>query len=138
MAIGDDAVNAGMPLVPDTGEAGRIRWGAQEINRTRDFIAQTREWVGTTKTRRQRHLGIYRGTGPPWNHSEAVNEGDLYFRPMIGSDTNRLVVYTLWGDQWYLTSLGVVNTSTANDELTTQLMGELHDYQESHTSAKQS
>lgn len=39
MPIGDDAAAAGYPLVPDTGEAGRVRWGAQEINRTRDFVA---------------------------------------------------------------------------------------------------
>lgn len=128
MAIGDDAVDAGMPLVPDSGEAGRIRWGAQEINRTRDFIAQTREWVGTSKTRRQRNNGIYRGTGPPWNHSEAVHEGDIYFRPMIGSGTNRLVVYTLWGDTWYLTSLGTLDVA-GSDELTEELMGELRDHE---------
>lgn len=40
MPIGDDALAAGFPIVPDTGEEGRVRWGAREINRTRDFIAQ--------------------------------------------------------------------------------------------------
>jgi hypothetical protein len=39
MTIGDDALAAGYPLVPDTGEEGRVRWGAREINRTRDFVA---------------------------------------------------------------------------------------------------
>lgn len=40
MAIGDDALDAGFALVPETGEAGRVRYGAREINRTRDYIAQ--------------------------------------------------------------------------------------------------
>jgi hypothetical protein len=40
MAIGDDAIAAGYPTVPDTGEEGRVRWGARELNRTRDFVAQ--------------------------------------------------------------------------------------------------
>jgi hypothetical protein len=39
MPIGDDALAAGYPLVPETGEDGRLRWGAREINRTRDFVA---------------------------------------------------------------------------------------------------
>jgi len=39
MPIGDDALAAGYPLVPETGEEGRVRWGAREINRTRDFVA---------------------------------------------------------------------------------------------------
>lgn len=39
MPVGDDALAEGYPLVPDTGEAGRVRWGALEINRTRDFVA---------------------------------------------------------------------------------------------------
>lgn len=40
MAIGDAAISAGYPLVPDSGEGGKVKWGAREINRTRDFIAQ--------------------------------------------------------------------------------------------------
>lgn len=40
MALGDDAKAAGYPLVPGSGEEGRIKYGAREINRTRDFIAQ--------------------------------------------------------------------------------------------------
>ena len=40
MAIGDEAAAAGYPLVPNTGEEGRVRYGAREINRTRDFLAQ--------------------------------------------------------------------------------------------------
>jgi hypothetical protein len=43
MAIGDDAAAEGMDLVPSTGAAGspgKVRQGYQEINRTRDYIAQ--------------------------------------------------------------------------------------------------
>lgn len=40
MAIGDEAKARGMDLVPDTGENGRVRWGAREINRTRDYVGQ--------------------------------------------------------------------------------------------------
>ena len=39
MAVGDAAAAAGFPLVPDTGEEGKVKWGAREINRTRDLVA---------------------------------------------------------------------------------------------------
>ena len=39
MAVGDDAVAAGMQKVPDSGEEGKVAYGAREINRTRDYIA---------------------------------------------------------------------------------------------------
>ena len=39
MAVGDDAISVGYQLVPNTGEDGRVRWGAREINRTRDYVA---------------------------------------------------------------------------------------------------
>ena len=45
MAVGDDAAAAGYPLVPNTGEEGKVRWGAREINRTRDFVAQVKNTV---------------------------------------------------------------------------------------------
>lgn len=47
MAIGDDAVQGGLPIVPDSGEDGKIRYGAREINRTRDFVARKSKY-GTT------------------------------------------------------------------------------------------
>ena len=62
MAIGDDAVAAGMQKVPDSGEAGKVAYGAREINRTRDYIAN--------KTRY--------GTDMPPN--TLGNNGDIYFR----------------------------------------------------------
>lgn len=45
MAVGDEATDAGYPLVPNVGEEGKIRWGAREINRTRDFIAQVKNLI---------------------------------------------------------------------------------------------
>lgn len=40
MAIGDDAAAAGFSLVPDTGEDGKVKYGAREINVTRDYVAR--------------------------------------------------------------------------------------------------
>jgi hypothetical protein len=45
MAVGDDAASAGYALVPDTGEEGLVRYGAREINRTRDFIALVKAMI---------------------------------------------------------------------------------------------
>lgn len=42
MAIGDEAAAQGYPLVPNTGEEGKVKYGAREINRTRDMVAGLR------------------------------------------------------------------------------------------------
>lgn len=91
MAIGDSARAAGYQVVPDTGENGRVRWGAREINRTRDYIAQVKNsipslpstWAisrgGTGATSRaaaRNNLWIRSGTSAP---SGGAN-GDIYFR----------------------------------------------------------
>lgn len=47
MAIGDDAKATGFEVVPDSGEDGKVKYGAREINRTRDMIAR-RSKSGTT------------------------------------------------------------------------------------------
>lgn len=39
MAVGDSAASVGFPLVPDTGEDGKVKYGSREINRTRDMVA---------------------------------------------------------------------------------------------------
>lgn len=39
MAIGDAASAAGYLTVPSDGMDGKVRFGAREINRTRDYIA---------------------------------------------------------------------------------------------------
>lgn len=90
MAVGDEAVAAGMAFVPDTGPdpAAMVRWGAREINRTRDYIAQTRAMIdavwsiakggtgGTTKKTAREGIGISSGTGLP----SGGEPGDIYFR----------------------------------------------------------
>jgi len=76
MAIGDDATTAGYPLVPDTGEDGKVKWGAREFNRTRDFIAQVKaaQPVGTAAY--QAAAGITKGTADPSGGAD----GDIYLK----------------------------------------------------------
>lgn len=76
MAIGDNATSAGFPLVPDSGEEGRVRWGARELNRTRDFIAQVRALIPVGKPGYRAAAGISSGTGDP----VGGNDGDIYFK----------------------------------------------------------
>jgi len=76
MAIGDDATAAGLPVVPDTGEEGRVRWGAREVNRTRDHVAQTRAGIPVGKAAYRTASGISSGTGDP----TGGNDGDIYFK----------------------------------------------------------
>lgn len=76
MAIGDDAAAAGLPLVPETGEEGRVRWGAREINRTRDEVAQTKATIPVGKAAFRTSAGITSGTADP---SGGI-DGDIYFK----------------------------------------------------------
>lgn len=76
MAVGDNALAAGMPVVPDSGEEGRVRWGSREINRTRDFIAQVRALIPVGKAGYRTAAGISSGTGEP----TGGNDGDIYFK----------------------------------------------------------
>lgn len=76
MAIGDEATQQGYILVPDTGEDGRVRWGAREINRTRDYIALIKKILPTSKAAYRTASGISSGTGNP---SGGAN-GDIYFK----------------------------------------------------------
>lgn len=78
MAIGDDAVAAGFPLVPGTGEEGRVRFGAREINRTRDLVAQVKALVPVGKNPFREASGITSGTVDPSNASGL--DGDIYFK----------------------------------------------------------
>ena len=61
MPIGDDATAAGYALVPDTGEEGRVRWGAREINRTRDYLALVKALIPTSKAGYRTASGIKSG-----------------------------------------------------------------------------
>lgn len=77
MAIGDIAVSAGYPVVSDSGgDEARVRWGAREINRTRDFIAQVKALIPVGKTAYRTASGISSGTASP---SGGV-DGDIYFK----------------------------------------------------------
>jgi len=79
MAIGDQATAAGFPLVPETGEEGRVRWGSREFNRTRDFIATVKALVPTGKAAYRTAAGISSGTASPSGGSD----GDIYFKIVI-------------------------------------------------------
>ncbi|UVK58690.1 hypothetical protein SEA_ARGAN_28 [Arthrobacter phage Argan] len=76
MAIGSDARSVGYPTVPDTGEEGRIRWGGREINRTRDFVAQVKKLIPTSRPAWRTTCGITSGTVNPSGGSD----GDIYFK----------------------------------------------------------
>lgn len=76
MAIGDNATAAGFPLVPDTGEEGRLRWGGRELNRTRDFVAQVKALIPVGKAGYRNAAGISSGTAEPIGG----NDGDVYFK----------------------------------------------------------
>lgn len=76
MAVGADAKKAGYPLVPDTGEEGKVKWGAREINRTRDMIALVKALIPANKPSRRNWAGISTGTRNPSGGSD----GDIYFK----------------------------------------------------------
>lgn len=76
MAVGDEAIDAGYPVVPDTGEEGRVRWGGREINRTRDFVARVWAAIPVGKAGFRSASGISSGTADP----TGGNDGDIYFK----------------------------------------------------------
>lgn len=76
MAVGDQATAAGYPLVPETGEEGRVRYGAEEINRTRDFVAGVKALVPVGKAGFRTAGGISSGTADPVDGVD----GDIYFK----------------------------------------------------------
>lgn len=76
MAVGDEAAAAGFSLVPDSGEEGRVRWGARELNRTRDYVAQTLAKIPIGKGGFRNAAGLTSGTTLP----TGGNDGDIYFK----------------------------------------------------------
>lgn len=89
MAVGDDATAAGYSLVPNTGsEDAKVRYGAREINRTRDFVAQVKLLIlatwpvsrggtgATTKAGARTNLGMTSGTAA----ASGGEPGDIYFQ----------------------------------------------------------
>lgn len=92
MAVGDDAIAAGYPIVPGSGTDGEVKLGAQEINRTRDFNAQvlalilavwpvTRGGTGSSSASGARtNLGFTSGTDPASDAVGGSDDGNIYFR----------------------------------------------------------
>lgn len=80
MAVGDDASAAGYPLVPNTGEEGKVKWGSREINRTRDFIAQVKALIPGSKAAYRTSAGITSGTAAPANANG--DDGDIYLQTL--------------------------------------------------------
>lgn len=76
MAVGDNAQAAGFPIVPDTGEEGRLRWGGREINRTRDLLALVKALIPVGKANWRLAGGISSGTDDP----AGGTDGDIYFK----------------------------------------------------------
>ena len=79
MAVGDAAQAASYPLVPDTGEEGRVRWGAREINRTRDFVAGVKGSIPVGIIAYQLASGVFTGTSEP-NNGDGNPEGTIYLK----------------------------------------------------------
>ena len=78
MAIGDEGEAAGYGKVPETGEDGKVKWGAREINRTRDFVAQLKALIPGNKAAARAAAGISVGGAVPAN--SVGNDGDIHFR----------------------------------------------------------
>lgn len=72
MAIGDDAKSEGYPLVPNTGEDGLVRYGAREINRTRDLVAQV--------SKRLKNTGLKGKVTISNSNPSGGNDGDIWFK----------------------------------------------------------
>lgn len=79
MAIGDATQAAGWSIVPDTGEPGRARWGAREINVTRDLIAGVKNLIPVGKPAFRTAAGITSGTAEPTGGAD----GDIYFKIIL-------------------------------------------------------
>jgi len=78
MAVGDAAAQQNYPLVPDTGEDGKVKWGARELNRTRDFIANLKAGQPVGRGGYRTAAGITNGTSDP---SPTYGlDGDIYLK----------------------------------------------------------
>lgn len=77
MAVGDQAAAAGYGVVPESGsDEARVRWGAREINRTRDYIAALKGLLPVGKAGYRAATGISSGTANPTGGVD----GDIYFK----------------------------------------------------------
>lgn len=92
MPVGDDATAYGFPLVPDSGAGGEVRLGAQEINRTRDFVAQVGNKIpptwpvnkggtgATDAAGAKVNLGFSYGTADASDAVGGAVDGNIYFK----------------------------------------------------------
>jgi hypothetical protein len=95
MAVGDDALAAGYPIVPASGgpgTGGEVKEGYIEINRTRDFIAQVKALIlipwtvakggtgATTADGARTNLGISSGTAVASDAVGGAVDGNIYFK----------------------------------------------------------
>lgn len=76
MAVGDAATQAGYPLVPETGEEGRLHWGAREINRCRDYAAAVLKMVPSGANKWRSAMGFWAQNQSPQN----PENGEIMFR----------------------------------------------------------
>lgn len=92
MAIGDIAASAGLAVVPNSGAGGEVRLGAQEINRTRDYLgtvmlATPSTWPvskggtgSTTASGARVNLGFSSGTDDASDDVGGAVDGNIYFK----------------------------------------------------------
>lgn len=97
MAIGDDAIEAGFPIVPESGEEGRVRWGAREINRTRDMVAQVLDTIPNSKTNYQKAAGFTFGESDPY---PSPSHGDVYVQVRPNDPHVDAVWWICWNGVW--------------------------------------
>lgn len=74
MPIGDDAQAAGFALV--NGSTTKVKDVDDEINRTRDYVAQTKALIPVGKPAYRTASGITSGTADPTGGSD----GDIYLK----------------------------------------------------------
>jgi len=92
MPVGDAAAAYGLALVPDSGSGGEVRLGAQEINRTRDYVADLGTSIPTTwpvnkggtgatdAAGARTNLGFSSGTADASDAVGGAVDGNVYFK----------------------------------------------------------
>lgn len=92
MAVGDDAVAGGYPIIGTSGITAQAKQGGVEINRTRDFVAQLKNLIlstwpvsrggtgATTAAGARTNLGISSGTAAASDTVGGNVDGNIYFK----------------------------------------------------------